>query len=474
MDIKVFHADGNRSWENQGRREIEMISKGQSQRKDWHSTLLPCWSGAELCKLTMPGGTFWSLSDSPEHQHEFPHPAGQLALPKLAKIKPRFSNIFARTADSALKNYFPSYPPWRNSNDVGKSPGLWSWKRKAQKGKGAGSSYCKGEASVLGDVPVPGEHGGPAASPGGHARPPEVPFLLWGSKSIRHIILCKLLEHLQGRGRGCCAWLLPPAGWGSQEGGKDMGAGSCLYLAGCELEAWLEQVDTLVHRGNADTASFGSSHLDVHNITRPGLVGRERHGNLGREIPSNPAIIPKIREQWDTSPSCPVPGSQRRSWQRTAGCLWPPLRSPWRRTRAADPGEPWSAGPRTSGRSHTPQPLLQACWEVLKQELQRENSFIYPCHSLPAPSLCWQAQNSPFRTCIIPFFLLHTLSSETFSSSLWKVISTHNLTSSMEKVGREGLVFFSRQEIKKHTVKLSSCWKQTENIIWRVLMREKE
>lgn len=68
----------------------------------------------------------------------------------------------------------------------------------------------------------------------------------------------------------------------------------------------------------------------------------------------------------------PLPGSQRRSWLWSAGCPWPPPRSPWRSTRGAGPGEPWSEGPRTSGRSHTPQPLLKVCWEVLKQELWRK------------------------------------------------------------------------------------------------------
>lgn len=157
----------------------------------------------------MPGGTFWSLifqsisMNSPTQQDSWPSQ-------DWPKIKPHFSNIFARTAYSALKNYFPSYPPWRNRC------GEKAWpvelkEESTERGEGAGSSYCKGEASVLGDVPVPGEHGGSAASPRGHARPPEVPFLLGGSKSIRHIILCELLEHLQGRGTGCCPWLLPPA-----------------------------------------------------------------------------------------------------------------------------------------------------------------------------------------------------------------------------------------------------------------------
>lgn len=62
----------------------------------------------------------------------------------------------------------------------------------------ADASYCKGEASILGDIPVPGKDRRSTASTGGHAWPPEVPFLLRGSKGIGYIVLCQLLENLRG------------------------------------------------------------------------------------------------------------------------------------------------------------------------------------------------------------------------------------------------------------------------------------
>lgn len=43
-----------------------------------------------------------------------------MALLRLAKIKPYFSNILARTVDSVLKNYFSSYPPRKTALMGGK------------------------------------------------------------------------------------------------------------------------------------------------------------------------------------------------------------------------------------------------------------------------------------------------------------------------------------------------------------------
>lgn len=61
------------------------------------------------------------------------------------------------------------------------------------------SSYCKGEASILGDVPVPGKDRRSTASARGHAWPPEVPLFLWSSKGIGDIVLRKLLKNLRER-----------------------------------------------------------------------------------------------------------------------------------------------------------------------------------------------------------------------------------------------------------------------------------
>lgn len=93
---------------------MEMISKGQSKRLQGKTHIPPSFpAGAaaeEICKLTHAWRNLL-VPGSPEHQHEFLHPAEQLALPRLAKIKPYFSNTLARTVYSVLKNYFSSYPP---------------------------------------------------------------------------------------------------------------------------------------------------------------------------------------------------------------------------------------------------------------------------------------------------------------------------------------------------------------------------
>lgn len=102
---------------------------------------------------------------------------------------------------------------WRNMwkplgfNTMQQNNTLQSWKRACthegkpdtpQQSKDE-SSYCKGEASILGDVPVPGKDRRSTASARGHAWPPEVPFFLWGPKRIGDIVLCKLLKNLQER-----------------------------------------------------------------------------------------------------------------------------------------------------------------------------------------------------------------------------------------------------------------------------------
>lgn len=75
---------------------------------------------------------------------------------------------------------------------VQREVGTPSWKG------GRRNPHRKGKAGILGDVPVPGEDGGPASPPAQrHAWPPEVPIFLGGPKDIGHIVIRQFLEDLR-------------------------------------------------------------------------------------------------------------------------------------------------------------------------------------------------------------------------------------------------------------------------------------
>lgn len=116
--MKVFNADGSRralGEPGQGRNCNDFPKKslkGYKERFTFHLPSLLEQLQERSASSPLPGGTLWALSDSPEHQHEFLHPAGQLPLPApdWPKTKPCFSEISARTACSVLKNHFSSHP----------------------------------------------------------------------------------------------------------------------------------------------------------------------------------------------------------------------------------------------------------------------------------------------------------------------------------------------------------------------------
>lgn len=215
--VLSFHTDGHRSWQN--RKEVQRISKGEPKRgkfirKDSCSTFLP---GSSHCRNDLsapphpqePSGPTWFSRASAEFLHLTGHlpPHQDWSEPK--HISP-ISLLEQRTLCS--RKSLCSLHPWRNSPPVKKGiaygaenhPANMKVKKTLHREARLDSSYCKREASILGDVPVPGKDRRSTASTRGHAWPPEVPFFLWSSKSIRYIIFCKLLKNLQGKGRACC------------------------------------------------------------------------------------------------------------------------------------------------------------------------------------------------------------------------------------------------------------------------------
>lgn len=62
-------------------------------------------------------------------------------------------------------------------------------------------SHCESKARVLGDVPVPGEHGGPPASPWRQARPPEVSVIFGNAEGIGDIKVQQLFKDLRRKER---------------------------------------------------------------------------------------------------------------------------------------------------------------------------------------------------------------------------------------------------------------------------------
>lgn len=62
-------------------------------------------------------------------------------------------------------------------------------------------SHCESKARVLGDVPVPREHGGPPASPWRQARPPEVSVIFGKAKGIGDVKVQQLFKDLQRKKR---------------------------------------------------------------------------------------------------------------------------------------------------------------------------------------------------------------------------------------------------------------------------------
>lgn len=94
----------------------------------------PCFNGGVVQKSSasspMPGGTFWSLilqsisMNSPTQQDNWP----SQDWPKSNHIS-QISLLEQHTLLSKI-TFHPTHP---EETDVGKRPGLWSWKRKAQK-----------------------------------------------------------------------------------------------------------------------------------------------------------------------------------------------------------------------------------------------------------------------------------------------------------------------------------------------------
>lgn len=209
--------------------------KGYKERLTFHLPALLEQLQKRSASSPMPGGTFWSVVLQSISMNSFTQ---QDKWPSWDWPKPNHISQISLLEQWILFSkitFLPTPPekqlwcgenPWPTELKI--TLQTWKQERDTAERREADSSYCKGEASVLGDVPVPGKDRRPAAPAWGHAWPPEVPFFLWSPKSIRHIILCKLLEHLQGKGRGCCLWgfletqkLLAQGGPGSQEWEKD-------------------------------------------------------------------------------------------------------------------------------------------------------------------------------------------------------------------------------------------------------------
>lgn len=58
-------------------------------------------------------------------------------------------------------------------------------------------THCESKASVLGDVPVPREHGGAPASPRRQAGPPEVPVVFGDAESVRNVKVSQFFKNLK-------------------------------------------------------------------------------------------------------------------------------------------------------------------------------------------------------------------------------------------------------------------------------------
>lgn len=61
--------------------------------------------------------------------------------------------------------------------------------------------HCESKACVLGDVPVPGEHGGPPASPWRQAWPPEVSVIFGNAEGVGDVKVQQLFKDLRRKER---------------------------------------------------------------------------------------------------------------------------------------------------------------------------------------------------------------------------------------------------------------------------------